>query len=372
MNPGLPPIPPGIHNTNPKLGRTQKAAPPPTQGTVGTGSGSRKRRKPEVLSDDGEPTAKKGAAKGKEEEVLDPAEVKTKIDFNDLPVETLYKYLEYHDLLPRWDVSPWSEEPCTPPNQLYTLSSTAPIVPPPSTFSSLLPAKGDTRESQVEAAQPQLPTQGAGVTSTLGESNGTRNDSLGPSGTHPHDEPLPQLPPSSSTGTAEALRHPDPLAEASLSSSGADGSKDKDPSLNAKPETDNTKTDLTTQSQGSNLAKDGGQEIVQGENGIADEKETDEAGAEAEADPMDNFEPPTTRSKTLPTRRPTSPIPAPNPPPQIKRGVITLSDVRAAKEVLAEKANNHWMKGLGGGQNKEGETIVQFLYKMKVGQGESE
>jgi len=54
----------------------------------------------------------------------------------------------------------------------------------------------------------------------------------------------------------------------------------------------------------------------------------------------------------------------------MKRGVITLSDVNAAREVLAEKANAHWVKGLGGGQNKEGETIVNFLYKMKVGHGE--
>ena len=36
------------------------------------------------------------------------------IDFNTLPDETLYRYLEYHDLLPRWDASPWSEDPCTP------------------------------------------------------------------------------------------------------------------------------------------------------------------------------------------------------------------------------------------------------------------
>jgi hypothetical protein len=50
--------------------------------------------------------------------------------------------------------------------------------------------------------------------------------------------------------------------------------------------------------------------------------------------------------------------------------VITLADVHAARAVLAEKANAHWMKGLGGGQNKEGETIVNFLYKMKVGPGE--
>lgn len=79
--------------------------------------------------------------------------------------------------------------------------------------------------------------------------------------------------------------------------------------------------------------------------------------------------PPTTRSKTAPSRRP----PTPTPPPtaeETKRGVITLSDVMAARGVLAEKANAHWVKGLGGGQNKEGETIVNFLYKMRVGPGE--
>ena len=80
---------------------------------------------------------------------------------------------------------------------------------------------------------------------------------------------------------------------------------------------------------------------------------------------------PTTRSKTAPFRRqPTPPPTSPLPAAEIKRGVITLSDVHAAKAVLAEKANAHWVKGLGGGQNKEGETIVQFLYKMKAGPGE--
>jgi hypothetical protein len=49
---------------------------------------------------------------------------------------------------------------------------------------------------------------------------------------------------------------------------------------------------------------------------------------------------------------------------------MTLSDVIAARDVLAEKANVHWAKGLGGGQNKESETIVNFLYKNKVGAGE--
>ena len=47
-----------------------------------------------------------------------------------------------------------------------------------------------------------------------------------------------------------------------------------------------------------------------------------------------------------------------------------MSDVHAARAALAEKANAHWVKGLGGGQNKEGETIVNFLYKMKAGPGE--
>jgi len=74
---------------------------------------------------------------------------------------------------------------------------------------------------------------------------------------------------------------------------------------------------------------------------------------------------PTTRSKTAPQRKKT---PEPAPP---KRGVFTLSDVHACRAILAEKANQHWMKGLGGGQNREGETIVNFLYKNKVGHGES-
>ena len=76
--------------------------------------------------------------------------------------------------------------------------------------------------------------------------------------------------------------------------------------------------------------------------------------------------PPTTRSKTAPMRKPRTPEPS-APPEEQKRGVITLSDVEASRAVLAEKANAHWVKGLGGGQNKEGETIVNFLYKLKAG-----
>ncbi|EJT46818.1 hypothetical protein A1Q1_04419 [Trichosporon asahii var. asahii CBS 2479] len=77
----------------------------------------------------------------------------------------------------------------------------------------------------------------------------------------------------------------------------------------------------------------------------------------------DDAAPPTTRSKTAPQRKATETH------PPIKRGIMTLSDVHAARAVLADKANQHWMKGLGGGQNREGETIVNFLYKNKVGHG---
>jgi hypothetical protein len=74
---------------------------------------------------------------------------------------------------------------------------------------------------------------------------------------------------------------------------------------------------------------------------------------------------PTTRSKTAPLRKEPTPVPRKVDP------IITLSDIHTARDVLADKANAHWQKGLGGGQNKEGETIVNFLYKLKVGSGES-
>lgn len=80
--------------------------------------------------------------------------------------------------------------------------------------------------------------------------------------------------------------------------------------------------------------------------------------------------PPTTRSKTAPQRKQPTPDRSTSPPKDQQRPVITLSDVHAARDALAERANAHWAKGLGGGQNKEGETIVNFLYKMKVGPGE--
>jgi len=87
---------------------------------------------------------------------------------------------------------------------------------------------------------------------------------------------------------------------------------------------------------------------------VQDEEDEEEVPAEA----------PTTRSKTAPHRKEPTPVPRKVDP------IITLSDVHTAREVLAEKANAHWQKGLGGGQNKEGETIVNFLYKLKVGSGE--
>lgn len=93
-----------------------------------------------------------------------------------------------------------------------------------------------------------------------------------------------------------------------------------------------------------------------------------DAGLE-EAGDEETPAPPTTRSKTAPNRRIPTPDMSPSPSGDQQRPVITLSDVYAARDVLAERANAHWIKGLGGGQNKEGETIVNFLYKMKVGPG---
>jgi hypothetical protein len=104
----------------------------------------------------------------------------------------------------------------------------------------------------------------------------------------------------------------------------------------------------------SNLNGNGNSNGVEGE--TADEiDEEDEDLAEA----------PTTRSKTAPHRKEPTPVPRKVDP------IITLSDIHTAREVLAERANAHWQKGLGGGQNKEGETIVNFLYKLKVGPGTS-
>ena len=103
-------------------------------------------------------------------------------------------------------------------------------------------------------------------------------------------------------------------------------------------------------------------------NDISSDQHTDLAeNAETAEENMEPAAPRTTRSRTLPNRK----IPTPSPPPvEVKRGVMTLSDVHSARAVLAEKANSHWIKGLGGGQNQESSTIVAFLYKNKVGDGE--
>lgn len=103
-----------------------------------------------------------------------------------------------------------------------------------------------------------------------------------------------------------------------------------------------------------NIAANSNGAAVEGDS-VEDKDEEDEEVAEA----------PTTRSKTAPHRKEPTPVPRKVDP------IITLSDIHTAREVLAERANAHWQKGLGGGQNKEGETIVNFLYKLKVGPGES-
>lgn len=216
------------------------------------------------------------------------------INFLDLPTEALYRYLEVHDLLPRWDVSPWSEEPCTPrkwhasdvgvcslfaATALYTIPPPPPVVP-------ILPASPKRAEGMdVDSAPAPAPVP----------------------------EPAP----------------PAPVAEAPEARAAADGGDVDGP----KP----------------------------------DPNADDEAAAEAAQDEENNA-PPTTRSKTAPLRKASTPETSPQ-PPRVKRGVMTLSDVHAARAILAEKANAHWVKGLGGGQNREGETIVNFLYKNKVGHG---
>ncbi|KAL1411312.1 hypothetical protein Q8F55_002263 [Vanrija albida] len=221
-----------------------------------------------------------GMVKGREGEWSEPADVKTKINFLDLPTEALYRYLEVHDLLPRWDVSPWSEEPCTPPTALYTIPPPPPVVP----IHPASPKKADGMD--VDSAVPAV-----------------------------EPAPAPVPPPA-----------PAPVAEA--------------------PEARPVEGDV---------------------DGPKPELNDDEAAAEAAQDEETNA-PPTTRSKTAPLRKATTPELSPQ-PPRVKRGVMTLSDVHAARAILAEKANAHWVKGLGGGQNREGETIVNFLYKNKVGHG---
>jgi hypothetical protein len=123
-----------------------------------------------------------------------------------------------------------------------------------------------------------------------------------------------------------------------------------------KPDLDSTELNggpSTNLNGSSNNNGNGNSNGADGETG-QDNDEEDEEVAEA----------PTTRSKTAPHRKEPTPVPRKVDP------IITLSDIHTAREVLAERANAHWQKGLGGGQNKEGETIVNFLYKLKVGPGE--
>ncbi|WRT68362.1 uncharacterized protein IL334_005338 [Kwoniella shivajii] len=346
------PTPSNVPAAHHKRPRPSAAAGP--SAPQGSSISRTKRRKPEGPSVDDTDKRNGVNGKSKEDDAVDPAgDVKTKIDFNELPVETLYKYLEYHDLLPRWDVSPWSEEPCTPPNQLYTLPPAAPIVPLSS--SSNIPVQTRTSTSPIpQTSNAAFPNSGAGQEGDSSMSQGLTQGSSQINGigkptdngdldtlSNIHDEPqLPQLPPSA---TNSGPSHSSQVVTARI-----------DDSSNA-------------QSQGQSHGQAHNQGINDNSHLPKLEQQLEEGG---EGNPLDPFEPPTTRSKTLPTRQPeaNSPIPE-HPAVQLKRGVITLSDVYSAREVLAEKANNHWMKGLGGGQNKEGETIVNFLYKMKVGQG---
>ncbi|WVR07487.1 hypothetical protein IAU60_004529 [Kwoniella sp. DSM 27419] len=323
-----------------------------------------------------------GLARG--DEWMD-GEVRTKVDFNELPLETLYKYLEYHDLLPRWDVSPWSEDPCTPPNQLYTLPPAAPMVPQAIPHPSLLLHNQSTASSPLASGS----LAGAGLESTTGAapdnadvvmsdsqavSSGTGQAEVGSADHH-------AAVPESVSGVHESTMTP---VGASVGGAQNGASSSLAATYDIKPVIEaDAGQGANEQSEGvpsrPGPGEPGHTPTITGEEGkVASGLDAEDVNGGAVADGNDPeeeslVEPPTTRSKTLPTRRQatTTPTPEPGPEPaiQIKRGVITLSDVHAAREVLAEKANAHWTKGLGGGQNKEGETIVNFLYKMKVGHG---
>ncbi|TYJ52598.1 hypothetical protein B9479_006806 [Cryptococcus floricola] len=270
-----------------------------------------KRRKPEPIA----------AELNREKEI--EGDIKTKIDFHDLPVETLYKYLELHDLLPSWDPSPWSEEPCMPPNLLYSIPPPPPSAPPT-------------------------------ATAFLGASQS--HQGLGPS-------PPPEETAAAPIANAdEDVKPPPPAADPAV--------PEQQPQPNG-----GENGHVESQQQAEGGEKNGVQENGNGASGeeaqpyvsepIVTDRPEEKRGSRSPS-PLP-VEAPTTRSKTLPTRKPLTP-PPPS-PPQFTRGVVTLSDVLAARHELAEKANAHWARGLGGGQNKESETIVQFLYKMKVGPG---
>ncbi|KAK8854818.1 hypothetical protein IAR55_003557 [Kwoniella newhampshirensis] len=372
----LSPTPSGMPPPNSKRPRPSAASTAAAAGGGGAGPGPRtKRRKPEgSLGPDGDAGGGSrggrggngsgnamnfgvGMVKGREEEWGEPGDVKTKVDFNELSVETLYKYLEYHDLLPRWDVSPWSEDPCTPPNQLYTVPPPAPVAPiasqpdqPPVTDS---PRQRSTSAAPVPLPEAVPPAESGSeqVQNGLGATvqNGVESTVTHPAG---HEDLLAMKQEGDVNHVVDG--------GITVPENGSDAVNGVTPDL---PVTDGGLTGQPSSDMNASTesAMEPNEPPVVGEGG-------DEDGQNTTSPSPLTIEPPTTRSKTAPTRRPPTPTPPP-PPPTIKRGVITLSDVNAAREVLAEKANAHWMKGLGGGQNKEGETIVNFLYKMKVGQG---
>ncbi|AFR95657.1 hypothetical protein C349_03696 [Cryptococcus neoformans var. grubii Br795] len=342
------------HSTNPSSSSATPTAAQPTASSAlpGPHTTSRaKRRKPEPASVE------------KEREKETEGEIKTKIDFNDLPVETLYKYLEAHDLLPRWEPSPWSEEPCIPPNQLYMIPPAAPTpVPPTSVFptnhdpSPPLERTPSMAPGAEEDVKPTMSTVDIGVeelaaVDTGDAPNGAADDTTFTSGEKTDGA-------QQTNGTEEAHQSANGQVEegetttAALSGQGETTAEE--------PNGPRISDDLPTAPVEPTIDPD--------PNAPSDIPPTADAPPPSPHSTPPPPTPPTTRSKTLPSRRPATP-PPPSPPPPIRRGVMTLSDVLAAKHVLAEKANAHWAKGLGGGQNKESETIVNFLYKMKVGPG---
>ncbi|KAL7423854.1 hypothetical protein Q5752_001438 [Cryptotrichosporon argae] len=246
-----------------------------------------------------------GMVKGKEDEWSDPADVrnKCKIDFMDLPLETLYRYLEAHDLLPRWDVSPWSEDRVVPPSQLFANLNAA--------LRSPRRAGLDVDAAAAAAATPVDPP-----TATTFSTEATIAAAGPVAAAEPEviDGPVPPTP----TPTEPAPAVPAPYADVAVEPQGAP----------APPPS---------------------------------------AAADADEDAKTPPAAPTTRSKTAPLRKARTPSPEPERGERDER--LTILDVERAHQVLADRANQHWMRGLGGGQNKESETIVQFLYKNKVGPG---
>ncbi|WVQ81889.1 hypothetical protein IAT38_004016 [Cryptococcus sp. DSM 104549] len=324
-----------------------------------------KRRKPEAYRAEGSgsvgPELGKGGA-GKDEVV--EGEVKTKIDFNDLPVETLYRYLEYHDLLPRWEPSPWSEEPVMPPSHLYA--------------------------SQPLPYPPYATSLGFGVGPGMGSISGPAGHHLyniHGAPTHPGlngGVDTPPFPGEEYPGQREGAREDD--AEARGQGEVQRGREGEDVVMAEEAPVPVPAGEATREGAGEGEAV-GGESRAEGDrpaDAPVNPSTADPSTGEDPSAPLDPSAPapdspsanrspspppplpPTTRSKTAPSRRPPTP-PPPSPPAPAKRSLITLSDVHAARTVFAEKANAHWMRGLGGGQNKESETIVHFLYKMKVG-----